>query len=377
MRKAAIALACIIALCTAGTGNLLNNDISKKSVVQGVGLDINPDGTYSVTLEIINTENYSNSDTTAKPVMNVRTFTGETVTEAIKSAHSIDGKTLTLSQNRVIIIGKKLAEKGIMPALDYFLRDAENYSSTLIGMADSDAKELFSSATSESKVVSRDIEKMMLTSKDDLTVTSIELYELVNRYKSAGSCFYMPILTVEKNGDKSETASKGTAVFRDGKFVTGISSEETESLNFLCDNVKTGIVSFNMDENHGALCIIKNKTAINVQMTGGLPEFNIKITLEADLAEFDYGIYEEITQSDIESFCKSSEEKNKRSIEALVNKLYKDDRVDAPGLSRLLYIKFPSFYRNEEKNLSEVMANSRYSVEVEVKIRRTGQESVT
>lgn len=374
MRKAVIILISILCAGAVLNRDAFKDDISNRAVVQGVGIDINDDGTYTVTLEIINTENYSNADGSAKPVMKLRTLQGKTVSSAIKSAYTYDGKTPVLSQNRVIVIGKALAEKGIMPALDFFIRDAENYPTVQVATVEEKAAEFFKNASNESTVVSRNIEKILLTSDEDTQVSSITLCELVNRSKSAGGAFYMPIMSTFKEKDRPEILSKGTAVFKDGKYVCSLNKEETSALNFLCNNAKKGSVDFYTDSEPAAISIIKSSTSRKVDYSSENPNFFIKIKIEADVAEANSNNGYGLSENEVNALNGYAAEKVKSGIEELCRKLYSEEKADAAGLSRLIYIYYPEKFREQEKNLSEIMANSQYSVEVQIKIRRIGQD---
>lgn len=377
MRKAVMILIALICVGAAVNRNAFKSDISNRDVVQGVGIDINEDGTYTVTLEIINTENYSNADGAAKPVMNLRTLKGKTVSTAIKSAYSIDGKTPVLSQNRVIVIGKELAGKGILPSLDFFIRDAENYPTVQIAVVEGKAADFFKNASSESTVVSRNIEKILLTSDDDMTVSSITLCELVNRSKSAGHSFYVPIIETFKEKDRPEIKSKGTAVFKEGKYVCNLNEEETSALNFLCNNARKGSVDFNTDEGSAAISIIRCKTVQKVDYSAENPNFYIKIKIDADISEADSSTGYSLSKSEVDALKGYAEEKIKNDIEKLTRKLYSEEKADVAGLSRLIYIHYPELFRKNEKNLSEIMTESQYFAEVEICVRRIGQDYVS
>ena len=343
MRKAVMILIALICVGAAVNRNAFKSDISNRDVVQGVGIDINEDGTYTVTLETINTENYSNADGAAKPVMNLRTLKGKTVSTAIKSAYSIDGKTPVLSQNRVIVIGKELAGKGILPSLDFFIRDAENYPTVQIAVVEGKASDFFKNASSESTVVSRN----------------------------------MPIIETFKEKDRPEIKSKGTAVFKEGKYVCNLNEEETSALNFLCNNARKGSVDFNTDEDSAAISIIRCKTVQKVDYSAENPNFYIKIKIDADISEADSSTGYSLSESEVDALKGYAEEKIKNDIEKLTRKLYSEEKADVAGLSRLIYIHYPELFRKNEKNLSEIMTESQYFAEVEICVRRIGQDYVS
>lgn len=374
MRKAVMILIALICVGAAVNRNAFKSDISNRAVVQGVGIDINDDGTYTVTLEIINTENYSTGERSAKPIMNLRTLKGTTVSSAIKSAYSIDGKTPVLSQNRVIVIGKGLAQKGIMPSLDFFIRDAENYPTVQIVTVEKKAADFFKEASSEATVVSRNIEKILLTADEDTAVSSITLCELVNDYKSADNSFYMPIIKTFKEKDSTQVSSNGTAIFKDGKFVCSLSEKETSSLNYLCNNARKGTINFLFDGESASISIINSKIKRTVDYSSGKPHFIIKIKLDADIAEIDSDSAYNPSKEKVIEIANTAAENLKFDIEQFCKKLYFEEKTDAPGLSRLIYIYYPEKFKKYEKNLSEIMTESQYTAEVEIKIRRIGQD---
>ncbi len=374
MRKLAIALATLICVFSFFNSDVLGEDITKRTVVQGVGVDINDNGNYIVTLETINTENYSNSEGAASPVMNVNSFEGKTVYSAIKSAYSSFGKLPLLSQNRVIIIGESLAKEGVISALDFFIRDAENYPSVLVATVKMSAKDFFGKASTDSSVVSRDVENIILTANDDLTVSSITLCELVNRYKDITSSFYMPILDVQKDDSKPIVVSKGTAIFKKGKYVSSLNESETATLNFLCNNAKNGALDLNVDGNSVALSVIESSTVRTVNWSGDNPVFNIKIKVKADIAEMSNGTNTTISSKTMEQITKSAEEKIKENTEKLYSELINDYETDAIGISRLAYIRFPKKFKKANENANEILANSQVNIGVEFNIRRVGQD---
>ena len=78
----------------------------------------------------------------------------------------------------------------------------------------------------------------------------------------------------------------------------------------------------------------------------------------------------------LEELSQYAENYLKTESEKVLSKLYEGEVCDAPGYSRMIFQKYPSVYRDNEENLNALMAKSRYSVEVEVKIRRVGHEFV-
>ena len=107
------------------------------------------------------------------------------------------------------------------------------------------------------------------------------------------------------------------------------------------------------------------------------PIFYIKIEIDADIAESDTDKEYSLSKSEVDSLKSYAEEKVKSDIEKLSEKLYTEQQADAAGLSRLIYIHYPELFRENEKNLNEIMTESQYFVEVEICVRRVGQDYVS
>lgn len=184
----------------------------------------------------------------------------------------------------------------------------------------------------------------------------------------------MPIISTHKEKDSPEVVSTGTAVFKDGKLVCDLNEDETSALNFLCNNARKGAVDFSFDGVSAAVSIIKSNIKRQVNYISENPQFSVNIKIEADIAEIDSDTGYNSAENQVNTIKACAEEKIKSDIEALCRKLYLEEKADAAGLSRLVYIYYPEKFREQEKNLSEIMANSQYSVEVQIKIRRIGQD---
>lgn len=136
-------------------------------------------------------------------------------------------------------------------------------------------------------------------------------------------------------------------------------------------------MDFNTDEGSAAISIIRCKTVRKVDYSAESPNFYIKIKIDADISEADSSTGYSLSESEVDALKGYAEEKIKNDIESLTRKLYSKEKADAAGLSRLIYIHYPELFRENEKNLSEIMTESQYFAEVEICVRRIGQDYVS
>ena len=92
MRRGLIIIfAIILALFTFSENEVYKKDIRNRLVIQGVGIDLEEDGTYSVTLQAIDTNSSeaSSAEGASQPPLKAYKLTGDTVYTAIKSVNAL------------------------------------------------------------------------------------------------------------------------------------------------------------------------------------------------------------------------------------------------------------------------------------------------
>lgn len=380
MRKSIlIFLVIIVSIFTFNEKEIYKKDIRNRLVIQGIGIDIEKDNSYTVTLQTIDTnaQSASSEDGASQPPIKTYKLTGDTIYTTIKSVTEIEGKIPLYSQNRIIVLGKSITEDKMDDVIDFFVRDVENSASVYIAAAKDRASDILEAKNEEDYVSARSIEIGISANEYDARIFGTGLYELINRYNSGSKDFAMPLLDVtEKQGEKSIEII-GTAIFNNTRYREYMSKEETVYLNFLADKVYNTAISLDRDNGEKiSLNVVDSKTYRTLKFENGKPIFKIKVTISADIAEISGGVSKKMTGQDVEKIKTSAEEYLEKAITQTRKKLYEEYESDACGLGRLLYIFKPSFYRKNEKNIDSVMQDSIFEVDVDLKIRRIGHEFI-
>lgn len=380
MRRASIILlAIILAIFAFNDEEIYKKDIRNRLVIQGIGIDIEKDNSYKVTLQAIDTNSSAaaSSDGASQPPLQVYTVKGNSIYTAIKTVTESEGKTPLYSQNRIIILGKSITEENMDNVIDFFVRDVENSSSVYVAAAEKTAAEILQTKNGNEYVSARNLKNSIDSYEYDARIFATSLYELISRYNSASKDFAMPLLSVkEQNGEKNVEIS-GTAVFSNTKYREKISKDDTIYLNIINNEVYNTALSYSMEDNTRiSLNVVKSKTKRTVSLLNGKPTFKIMVTMNADISEISGGVSSLMKNSDIEEFKKRGEEYVEKQVENVISTLHNRYESDAFGLARLLYICEQDFYRKNEKKIDEVMKNSIYEIECEINIRRIGHEFI-
>lgn len=380
MRKALIVLLVFfMAFYTFNSEEIYKKDIRNRLVIQGIGIDVEDDEKYSVTIQAIDTnaQAATSSDGASQPPLKTYKTKGDTIYTALKSVTETEGKIPLYSQNRIIILGKSITEENMSDVIDFFVRDVENSSSVYIAAAEKTAGEILEAKNGQEYISARSIETGISSYEYDARIFELQLFDLINRYNSGTKDFAMPLLSLkEEKGEKSVEIS-GTALFNSTKYREKISKDETVFLNILYDKLNNTALSYDIDNDQKvSLNIVDSKTTRKVDINNGQPAFKIKVKMEADIAEISGGVSSAMKEKDIEKIALIGEKYIEKETKNLIYSLYEEYNSDSVGLGRLIYILHKDFYKTHEKNLDSVLQNSIYEVEVDLKIRRIGHEFI-
>ncbi len=381
MRKAIIVLLTfVLAFYTFNSEEIYKKDIRNRLVIQGIGIDILNDGKYSVTIQAIDTNSQSatSSDSASQPPLKVYKTQGDTIYSALKSVTEDEGKIPLYSQNRIIILGKSVTEENMADVIDFFVRDVENSSSVYIAAAENSAGEILTAKNGQEYISAGSIETGISSYEYDARIFNMQLFDLINRYNSGTKDFALPLLSLVENEDEKTVEINGTALFNNTRYREKITKEETVFLNMLYNRVNNTALAYDFsDGKKVSLNIVDADTKRKVSIKEGKPHFNIVISLQADVCEVSGGVSAMMERKEIDEIRINGEKYIKNNTEKMIYTLYEKYNSDAVGLARLLYRDEQDFYKKAQKNLDSVLQNSIYEVEVNLKIRRIGQEFIT
>ena len=381
MRKAGIVLlSFLLAFYTFNSEEIYKKDIRNRLVIQGIGIDIEEDGKYSVTIQAIDTnaQAATSSDGASQPPLKAYMVKGDTIYTAIKSVTETEGKIPLYSQNRIIILGKSITEENMADVIDFFVRDVENSSSVYVAAAEKTAGEILNAKNGEEYISARSIETGISSYEYDARIFNMQLYDLINRYNSSTKDFAMPLLSLKEKENEKSVEISGTALFNSTKYREKISKDQTVFLNILYDKVNNTALSYDYENDKKvSLNIVNSKTERRVAIQNGKPVFKIKVKMQADISEISGGVSSRVQSRDIEKIKTAGENYIEKETKKLLNSLYNEYNSDSVGFARLIYICQQEFFKMNEKNLDFVLQNSIYEVEVDLKIRRIGHEFIT
>ena len=364
-------------LLSLNSNDIYKNDVSNRLIIQGIGIDQNEDDTYKITVQAINTSTHTASiNENSGDTVKIYTVSGDTIYTALKSIAEFEGKIPMYSQNRVIIIGRNIAKSGIDGVIDFFNRDADSGPSVLVACAEKSAEEILSQKK-EGEVIARNIDFALQSSDFEGGMYKMQMYELIDKFKGNGS-FLMPLLVSKEQSKGVHTVEvSGSLLFKNGKEFKEITKEKTFAFNLLNNTIYNGEFVFTLKDNEKiSLSIADCKTKRQLKITDNEPHFSFKINMECDISEIYGGVDKYLTKDKIEQIKNASEKHIENITMKFIGEYYNDEICDALGVYRLIYGKYPKFYKENQKNINTILENSKYSVDVKIRIRRVGHDYI-
>lgn len=377
--KAIISVAVLIFALTLCGCERASLELSDMMIIQGLGIDYE-NGEITATAEMLNNLDGGSAgegNTTPKKTV-VFSAKGKTISEAVNNIALKCGKEPLYAHIKVVVLGERAADKNMADVLDFFERDYNTKPSMLICIAKGcTANEMLSARLANGGVKSELIENVLKTGNEMSRTLKVRVSEAVCVTKEKESSLVLPAVSLEKSGEESEYMLSGCAVFnKDNTVCSYIDDNMSSSLIFLENKVNKG--SFTATLSDGAevsMLIVNSETRYFAEIENGVPVFNIRIKVRADLNEFSNGVFEKLDFSAIEEIEAAAKAELEKDVSNCIRVLRDDLSCDAARFTKMLSLKKPKYFSSlGEAEKEEIYKKSEFNVSAEVTIRRTGDE---
>jgi spore germination protein KC len=243
-RAGAAALIAAIALSLSGCFS--QNEISRLSIVMGVGIDEGdaPDN-YLVTMQVAKAESLKSSPEGGGASDSKSYSTGQqeapSIYEALQGIAYKSSRHLYLTHNQVVVVGKAVARKDIMPLLDFFVRDYEGRLNTLLIIADETARGILEEETELERLPALHLRDLLSAQRETSVSRSVMLREFLIASLSKTAAPIAPMLELYATEDGKQKARIGNmAVFKQGRMVGELDKQQVRGLLWLTGEVGGG-----------------------------------------------------------------------------------------------------------------------------------------
>jgi len=269
---------------------------------------------------------------------------GETFFDAVRAFTFQSSRKLYFPHAKIIVFGKSLAKKGIKPYLNLLIKDYEPRNNTLIAVAENRASEVMEITTELEKIPAYGLAKLIeirtVTSQSSLVTVHEFIIGLLSKAKSPTASH---IQVIEKEGEKKALV-KGTAVFKDDKFIGTLNKTETRGLLWMKNKVESGVVVINDPQGKKvSIEIVDSSTEIKSKLADNRITIEININDRGNIAE-NMGELNLTTTRMISFLEKQQNIIIKNEIESALKKAY-ELNTDLMGFGDIIYKYYPEIWK--------------------------------
>lgn len=305
--RAALLLPLIILSMVTASGCRDRVEISQLGVVSALGIDLADEpGQFEITAQLIRPSGVSTTGgaSAGRPFLIVST-TGNSLFDAIRKATTISSRKLFFSHDRVVIIGRELAENGIYPVLDLLMRDEEFRPNLQMLVATRTAKEIVYSVSEYESIPGIGLSELLRASDATSAIGLSTLHQF--RIALASGPGLQPIASLvdsvtaatigdqrsfvgsrvspEQGGTEQILRLVGTAIFRDDKLVDTLDLVASRGYRWVVGEVDSGIVNIRMPESGKQvdLEIVAAEGKVEAKVQDGRPQIKVLVKATAQV----------------------------------------------------------------------------------------------
>ena len=362
----------IIILFITGCNYRELNDIA---VVTAINVDKDKNG-YKTIVQVINPTKEQDSTSSGEPDFITYTSTGKTLQESFRKVMLESPRKIYGSQMQLLIIGEDLARNGIGDILDFFFRDPEirfNFN-VVVEKKNSDNKAIKTLTVLDNLSSSNIMDSIKNASNYIGNSIDVTFEDLMNMYLydnleivlpsiyATGNDNYNNDSNLSSTSNYSKVIVSNLSIFKGDKLQGYLTFNESIGYNFITDNIKDTLVSFECDNGRYLVSeIINNNSDIETDVMGRKIIVTIHGNASINENNCDYNLKE---SSEIETINKMVNNKIEELVSNSANSIRNKYNSDIFGFRDLFYKKDYKEYNNIKSVWYEDVFND---IEVEVK----------
>ncbi|MED4226951.1 Ger(x)C family spore germination protein [Neobacillus cucumis] len=374
----------IVALITTGCWD--RRELNDLAIVLGWGMDLNKDGTFTGSAQIVVPAKLGASggggkgSTSAGQGYFLESATGKTATETSQNMQNKLSRMIFASHRRVIAFGEDLARDGIAKIADEFSRNPEvRIRTDLFVVRESTAQEFLSipypleniPALAPLKILERISGRASSSYKQFLIDANAE-----------GSNATLPMLEIihsSTKGDSGQVPSKtirirGRAIFNNKlQMIGSITPSEVRNYYWVRGELKRNTLTVYVPEGKGFISFVgrKYKSKIKPSLKGDKIKFNIFLSGKGVIRENNTNL-DLKNPSHLKAVERALNRVAQKKVTQTISRIQKDYRADIFGLGNAFHRKYPVKWKTIKANWEKEFAAADVKVTADLNVDQVG-----
>lgn len=377
MKKAILLLMVIVQVITF-TGCWNRREVNDLVVALALGIDLTEDEELQVTVQAVVPRKLGLEGTEGNATVTY-TEVGPTFFEALRKLSTATSQKVYIGHIQLIVFSESVAEHGIQKLIDFMERDHEfRRQANIVVTKDMSAKELLEIESIYETLPAVHIVNTLENNDAVGFSRDMVLLDLLEEYNTPGKHLVVGIITKRGPEDPKyvkELRTQGTAVFSGEHLVGFLTPYQTRGYLWVIGGLQSLILvvpHYEDPQNLVSLETIRTQSKMDVEVRNGQIILKVSIKEEGNIGG-QQGIFDKTEAMDI----KFLEQEKERLITKEVTEIFQiaQDQfgVDFFGFGQLVYKKYPKLWEEIKEDWDDIFANSPFEIEVEAKIRGTGQ----
>lgn len=398
MFKKMLLIFAIICLVTPLCGCLNSIKLGEQALVQAVSIDL-IEKKIRVGLQIFSPTNDSGSSVTPSPDNAlIIEGVGDTLTQAVENAMLKQGKKIFLGHNRIVIVGKELAQQGMLQTLKYFSTNPMSRKNVSIAIADGKAIDLVKAKLAQGILPAQTLQNVIANTNETGYAENVLMYEFERSLQNRNECAILPVLKLAASEDSQKQPDTGAgenkqgqsdgksdqqisdvgdisvvgcAILVEGKLIKVLGTADARGVLWLRKAVgKTSVVTQTDAFSLCAINIYKVDTKITPKIVGKEISFDMEISCSATLGEVH--LRDTAIESDIKGAQIAAEKIIKEECENAFNEVIIGERADICNYGAMVWQNNVELWREIKDDWQNEVGKMKLNVTVNVDIDSVG-----
>lgn len=357
MKKILLILMICLATLINGCSLIPATDVNELNLIEGAGFDLVKKN------QIKGTAFFPVFQSSGQTQFKAVSANGETIKKVRERIDSKVRYRLISGQLRFVAFSLDFAKKGIYPIIDTFNRDPAVGNLMQIAVVDGETADLFALKQYKKENLALYLYDLLIHNSETGPLPFTDFATFVYHYFEEGKDPYLPVLKIVND----EIKITGIALFKADKLITIIPWKYVFMMKSLIEGYKQGLHQFKLDGHYVAIDNINSKSEIDIKIKKGIPEFTVRLKMNARIQEYTGGNPIMLPKHIKELNKKISKELKKNGQELLA--LLQKNNLDPIGLGSKLEAHQRDF---DAKKWKKQYPKAKIKLKVDLDILHTG-----
>ncbi len=336
----------------------ITRELENYAIVSGLGIDYNDDE-YEITMEILKQNEGEAVDMSSIKL----SYKGRNISDIIETFTELYSTTPYLNYCSVVIIGDKLAKKGINPLINFMIHyPSIRKTAYLLVAKNMNAKDIFNFEHQSFPVMSLSLQEDLEGNRERCNIWDYaKLYYASNELKNKTASLILPnVYTKDKH-----IFLKGAAIFSEDKLKLYATEEEVNVIKFIRNTIDKGAIKLDENLSPG---IVANNTSLKL-INDNVIKVKIRTTFLFYEGKLPYDLYYYDEQVKMENKLK---ELFQEMIMKIIKRFQNEYKIDPFSIDQYLYRHKPLFFSLIEDDYLKYFCNLNFELDCKISLATNG-----